>query len=286
MKKKGSAVLLFLYKTSAGRELLRVLISPVVSKAAGRVMDSRLSALAIEPFVKANGIDLSQCKKERFVSYNDFFTRELQKGARPVDMEESSLVSPCDARLTVCPIMKGSRFWIKDSNYTLKSLLRDEKLARRYEGGTLWQLRLSVEDYHRYIYPADARKSCERRIRGVFHTVQPIALESCPVYKENSREYCLLKTKQFGTILMMEVGAMMVGRIENHEPQASQVQRGQEKGYFAFGGSTILLLTQKNRVIPRRDISFNSICGRETVVKQGEKIGSKAVWELEPVWLD
>jgi len=120
----------------------------------------------------------------------------------------------------------------------------------------LWQLRLSVDDYHRYIYPVSGRRSHERTINGVFHTVQPIALEHCPVYKENTRKYCIIKTNEFGTILMMEVGAMMVGRITNHEAEPGYVTRGEEKGYFEFGGSTIILLTQKGAVLPRKNIFF------------------------------
>lgn len=162
---------------------------------------------------------------------------------------------------------------IKQGQYTVQSLLRDEKLAKQFEGGILWQLRLSVDDYHRYIYPVSGRRSHERTINGVFHTVQPIALEHCPVYKENTRKYCIIKTKEFGTILMMEVGAMMVGRITNHEAVPGYVTRGEEKGYFEFGGSTIILLTQKGAVLPRKNILHRSARGEETRIRQGEKIG-------------
>lgn len=162
---------------------------------------------------------------------------------------------------------------IKQGQYTVQSLLRDEKLAKQFEGGILWQLRLSVDDYHRYIYPVSGRRSHERIINGVFHTVQPIAFEHCPVYKENTRKYCIIKTKEFGTILMMEVGAMMVGRITNHEAVPGYVTRGEEKGYFEFGGSTIILLTQKGAVLPRKNILYRSARVEETCIRQGEKIG-------------
>ena len=125
----------------------------------------------------------------------------------------------------------------------------------------------------RYIYPVSGRRSHERTINGVFHTVQPIALEHCPVYKENTRKYCIIKTNEFGTILMMEVGAMMVGRITNHEAEPGYVTRGEEKGYFEFGGSTIILLTQKGAVLPRKNILYRSARGEETRIRQGEKIG-------------
>ena len=257
MKEKTSRLLTFLYTTSVGNRLLRILVSPAVSKAAGCVMNSRLSLIAVSGFIKSQNIDVSEFEKTSFSSYNDFFTRKLKR----------------DAKLTIFPITNDSRFLIKQGQYTVQSLLRDEKLAKQFEGGILWQLRLSVDDYHRYIYPVSGRRSHERTINGVFHTVQPIALEHCPVYKENTRKYCIIKTKEFGTILMMEVGAMMVGRITNHEAEPGYVTRGEEKGYFEFGGSTIILLTQKGAVLPRKNILYRSARGEETRIRQGEKIG-------------
>lgn len=272
MKERNSGLLSFLYTTSVGRGLLSILVSPAVSKLAGRAMNTRLSALAVPGFIRSHDMDTAEFEKTKFSSYNDFFTRRLKAGSRPFEADEESIISPCDARLTVYPIMKGSRFWIKNGQYTLKSLLRDEELAKRYEGGLLWQFRLSVDDYHRYIYPVSGTRSDERMIHGVFHTVQPVALENCPVYKENTRKYCLIRTKKLGTVLMMEVGAMMVGRITNHETDAGAVECGTEKGYFEFGGSTIILLTQKKTVAPRQDIVYHSIGGSEARIRQGEKV--------------
>lgn len=272
MKEKTSGLLTFLYTTPIGRGLLSILVSPAVSQAAGKLMNSGVSALAVPGFIKSHEIDVSEFEKTSFSSYNDFFTRKLKADARPFEKEEDALISPCDAKLTIYPIMKDSRFWIKQGQYTLKSLLRDEKLAKQFEGGILWQLRLSVDDYHRYIYPVSGRRSHERTIHGVFHTVQPIALENCPVYKENTRKYCLIKTKEFGTVLMMEVGAMMVGQITNHKETPGNVEAGEEKGYFEFGGSTIILLTKKDVAVPRKDIVYRSISGAEALIKQGEKI--------------
>ncbi len=273
MKEKTSRLLTFLYTTSVGNRLLRILVSPEVSKVAGCVMNSRLSLLAVPGFIKSQNIDVSEFEKTNFSSYNDFFTRKLKLGARLLAQGDDILISPCDAKLTIFPITNDSRFLIKQGQYTVQSLLRDEKLAKQFEGGILWQLRLSVDDYHRYIYPVSGRRSHERTINGVFHTVQPIAFEHCPVYKENTRKYCIIKTKEFGTILMMEVGAMMVGRITNHEAVPGYVTRGEEKGYFEFGGSTIILLTQKGVVLPRKNILHRSARGEETRIRQGEKIG-------------
>ena len=134
-------------------------------------------------------------------------------------------------------------------------------------------LRLTVDDYHHYCYVADGEKSPEVKIPGVFHTVNPVANDVCQIYHENTREYCLLKTEQFGTITMMEVGAMMVGKITNLQPGACEVKKGEEKGYFEFGGSTIVLLLQHGRVRMDSDLIENSENGYETIVRMGERIG-------------
>lgn len=161
---------------------------------------------------------------------------------------------------------------IKNTCYTVGSLLRDERLAEHFKDGYLWVFRLSVDDYHRYIYVDNGRESVHRRIPGVLHTVNPVANDVCPIYKENTREYSLLKSEHFGTLLMMEVGALMVGKIENR-PVMSHVRRGQEKGNFAFGGSTIIYMTQKDKVFPDMDILINSADGIETKVQIGSRIG-------------
>ena len=207
-------------------------------------------------FVQRNGIDLSVCTRDSFRSYNDFFTRRLKDGQRPIAEDESVLVSPCDGKVTVSRIGSDSRFFIKDTPYTLERLLGNKKLTERYLGGYALILRLTVDDYHHYCYPADGMKSQAVEIPGVFHTVN-----------------CLLKTGQFGTLVLMEVGAMMVGKITNLHPEACQVKKGEEKGYFEFGGSTIVLLLQHGKVRLDADLVENSENGYETIVRMGERIG-------------
>ena len=119
------------------------------------------------------------------------------------------------------------------------------------------------------------RRSSYRRIPGVLHTVNPAAAIRRPVYKEISWEYYLLRTGSIGTVLMMEIGALMVGKIVNHHKAYTciDVFRGQEKGYFAFGGSSILLLFQPGTVVIDRDIMRNTALDVETRVRMGEAIG-------------
>ncbi len=268
-------VLRLLYGNRAGRKVLGWLIRPEVSKLVGRFMDTGLSRIMINPFIKKNDIDISVCQKNEFESYNDFFKRKLVPGARTIDTTDEGFVSPCDSRLTVYDIEDTDRqtFNIKDSEYTVSSLLRDKKLAQHYRGGKLWLFRLCVDDYHRYIYNVSGKQSDVRRIEGVYHTVNPIASEYFDIYKENTREYCLIRTENAGTVVDMEVGALLVGRIVNRYVDSTDVRRGEEKGYFEFGGSTIILLTQKNRVTPLEKINENSTRDIETRVRQGELVG-------------
>ena len=142
------------------------------------------------------------------------------------------------------------------------SLLKDPTLAAEYVGGWALIFRLTVDDYHRYCYAFDAEKGENIAIPGKLHTVNPIANDFFPIYKENAREYTILHTREFGKVIAMEVGALLVGKIVNHHGPAA-VQRGQEKGYFQFGGSTVVLLMKKDTAILDGDILENSRNGIE-----------------------
>ena len=270
-----------MYSHAAGRAAMQPLVQSFVSRAAGCFLDSRLSVPLVAPFVKKNHISLKECTAKQFISFNDFFVRKLKMDARPFSNAPQDFISPCDARLTVYPIHENGKFEIKNTEYTLEQLLRDRKLAKRYEGGTLFLFRLSVDDYHRYLFVDDGVCSTERRIEGVLHTVNPAANDFCPIYKENTRTYTLLQSANFGTLLQMEVGAMMVGKIVNENAGAARrVQRGEEKGYFAFGGSTVIVLAQKGSAVPEKRIWNYSRLGIETRVRQGETVGTAGRTEL------
>jgi phosphatidylserine decarboxylase len=271
---KQNKLLKKMYGSAVGRVFLKTLTAPAVSRIAGSFMDSPPSKLLIKPFIKRSGIDTSQYIMEGFRSYNDFFTRVVKPEKRPVDFTPEHLISPCDSKLTVYKISKNSIFRIKGSRYRVRDLLQNDFLAQRYCGGYCLIFRLEVDDYHRYCYIDNGIKTDNTFIAGELHTVNPIALEKYNIYKRNSREYTVLHTEHFGDVVQVEVGAMMVGRIVNHHGECAFF-RGQEKGKFEFGGSTIVMLFGKDTIIPDRDILVNSSQGIETVVKYGEKIGRK-----------
>lgn len=266
----------WMYAHRAGRAMLCLFIRPSVSRMGGRILDSGVSRLLIRPFIRSHSINMDEYETKDFCSYNDFFKRILKPGIRSVMTIPDIFVSPCDSRLSVYRINGQEEFQVKHAGYTLGSLLRDRKLAEKFAGGYIWIFRLCVEDYHHYIYVDNGRELVRRRIQGVFHTVNPAAGNRMPVYKENTREYSVIKTENFGEVIQMEVGALLVGRIENRK-KTSLVKRGQERGNFAFGGSTVILVTREKKAQPDWDILENSRQGIETRVKLGERVGKAGV---------
>ncbi|MBQ3599956.1 MAG: phosphatidylserine decarboxylase [Lachnospiraceae bacterium] len=271
---KQDKLLKSIYNNRLGRMLIKPFLSPTLSRFVGAIMDTRLSTVCIVPFVKLNQLDLSEYKKKYYSSYNDFFTREIKEEMRPINKEEGVLITPADGKLSVYTVKEDLHFTIKNTEYTVASLLKSERLAEKYKGGYVVVVRLTVDNYHRYCYVADGQKGKNHYIKGVLHTVNPIANDYVPVYKENAREFCRIRTEEFGEIIQMEVGAMMVGRICNYH-SCKKVKKGEEKGKFEFGGSTVVLLLPKDTVEIDRELLENTKEGYETLVKMGERIGRK-----------
>ncbi|MDD5935616.1 MAG: phosphatidylserine decarboxylase [Clostridiales bacterium] len=269
---KQDKTLEFIYSKAPMRMLLRVLAGPSVSKIAGKFLDTWPSTFLIDSFVKKNNIQMKDYERKRYRSYNEFFTRKIKKSKRPIDKTPSTLIAPCDGKATAYPITLDAKFKIKNSYYTIESMLRNRELAKQFVGGTCVILRLTVDNYHRYCYVDDAFKERNHFINGKLYTVNPVILDHVNIYKENSRSYCVMNTKNFGKVVQMEVGALMVGKINNYHRQAV-VKRGQEKGKFEFGGSTCVLLLQRDAVGIDEDILKNTREGYETVIKMGEQIG-------------
>lgn len=247
---KDSLVLRFLYGTVVGRLFLKVLVQPGISRVVGKFLSSGASRWLILYYTKKHKIDLSDIEipRDGFDSFNDFFTRKHKRDR--FEFAEGHLISPCEGFLTVMDIEKDSEFTIKHTRYSVEDLLKDKSLAARFEGGKALVFRLTPANYHRYCYPANGRVLSEKRIPGVLHCVRPIALRSVPVFAQNSREYQVIRTERFGTMVQMEIGALLVGKITNRKRPCGKwyVQAGDEKGYFEFGGSTIVLFLPKGAV--------------------------------------
>ena len=262
----------FLYKTKAGRIILRPMVSRPVSALSGKLMDAKASKVLIRSFVKKNGIRVEDYELDNINCFNDFFCRKIKAGLRPVSPDPSHLISPCDGLLSVYKISSDTVLNVKQSEFTVSGLLRNEALAREFDGGYALVFRLCVTHYHRYIYFDSGRQLENVKLSGIYHTVRPVALEQYPVFVQNTREYEVIDTDNFGRAVQMEVGAMLVGRIANDKTSACEVTRGEEKGHFEYGGSTIILLIQKDKA----DIDDCYITSSEVPVVMGQTIGFSA----------
>ena len=263
-----------LYTSCTGRMFMKVMSIPLFSNIACWVLTKRASKVLISPFIKKYQINMDQYEAVSYDNFDQFFSRNKKAENRQIDETSHHLISPCDGKLTVYPLSENAHFDIKQSSYTLSTLLKDESLAKKYTNGYALVFRLTVDNFHRYCYETDGSQEQTVRIPGILHSVNPIVNDYVPVYKENTREYCICQTEHFKEMIVMEVGALMIGRIVNHM-KSGAFRKGQEKGYFRFGGSTIVLLFQENTLKMDDDILHNSTHGLETEVRFGEKIGMK-----------
>lgn len=263
----------FLYNTVVGRTLLKPFVATsFISKLAGRFMNTRISKIFINHFIKSNMIIMEEYKKENYKCFNDFFIRNIKEELRPIDKYKNSFISPCDSKLTVYKINDNLLFNVKNSIYSVKSVLNDEKLSKKYKDGYALVFRLTPDDYHHYCNVDDGTIIKHYKIEGKFHTVNPISYDNYQVFKENTREVTMIKTNNTGTIAYIEVGALLVGKINNLKVSGN-IKKGKEKGYFMYGGSTVIILIEKDKVKLDSNIIKNSDDGYETCVKYGEKIG-------------
>ncbi|GAA5885843.1 hypothetical protein JCM16303_000077 [Sporobolomyces ruberrimus] len=255
------------------------------SEKQGKAFDSTEKALEhIQAFVKTYNINCEELLHPNLADYstfNQFFYRKLRPNARPpANPEDLRVVSSgSDCRLTVFESVDAAKeFWIKDQNFTIASLLQDEGLAKSFENGSVVIYRLAPADYHRYHSPVSAVVGPTRHIDGQYYTVNPCAVnENLPVFTANKRDVTMLSMPQEGTapldLAYVQIGAMLVGSIVQTAKEGDRVTRGGELGYFAYGGSTIVMLVPKDKVEWDKDLLENSKNNLETAVKVGEQIG-------------
>ena len=240
----------------------------------GRLQRRAASRRKIPSFVASLGIDASEAELplEQYDSLDAFFVRRLRPETRPIDTTPNALVAPCDGRFLVFEEVPDG-FTVKQSRVTLLELLVDDELARTYQGGSALVARLAPADYHRFHFPEAGLASASTGLGRHLHSVHPIALAGAAPSFRNHRTLTRLQTDAFGTLLLCEVGAMLVGTIvQTYHP--GPVERGAEKGYFRFGGSSIVLLAEPGRLAWDRDLVEASRDGIETLVKMGSRIGA------------
>lgn len=275
-KVMGEGALKFLYYNPLGSLFLNAIIKrKFLSSYYGKKMNSVASKKKIANFVKEMGIDMSDYARDidEYVSFNDFFYRELKQGARKIADEETVLASPADGKILAYRDLKEKdKFFIKGSDFTLEEFFMDRELAKKYEGGTFVIVRLAPADYHRFHFPADGKIGETKKIEGYYYSVSTHAIKkNFRIFCENKREFSILSTERFGDIAMVDVGATMVGSIVQTYIPNSYVKKGDEKGYFLFGGSTCIMLFEKDKVEIDEDIIRNTQNRIETRIYMGEK---------------
>ncbi|MFH1831386.1 MAG: archaetidylserine decarboxylase [bacterium] len=269
-------LLKFLYFSRIGKIVRFFLTGRWLSKLYGFYQDSRLSARNIKAFVQKHEINMSDFERpiDQYKSFNDFFTRKLKVGARSIDMRPEVVVAPADSKVfAVSNLSLDDTFLVKNKRFNLERFLGSKQLAQSYQDGCCMVFRLAPPDYHRFHFCVSCVPAPARIIAGKYESVNPVAYAAgVQSLIENERHIIELKKTPFGDILMVPVGALFVGRIVETYKADILYEKGTEAGYFACGGSTIVLLFKKGQVTVRSDIYANSLSGFETAVKCGQII--------------
>lgn len=268
----GAGFLKFLYGNVIGTLPLWSLVKrKVFSQWFGKYMDNPASAKRIASFVNQFEIDLSEYEvpSRGFKHFNDFFYRKIRSGKRPL---KDGLVSPADGRIVVFNELKdGQKFYVKGKPFDLQTFLGDPDLARKFDGGGMAVIRLAPVDYHRYHFPATGTVKSMKLINGYYYSVSPLALrKNWEIFWENKRWVTVLQTEEFGEIALIDVAATCTGGMVQTHGLSEEVWKGQERGYFKFGGSTVVVLTEPGKVTWEADLLQNSREGFETYIKMGE----------------
>ncbi len=283
----GDKLIQWSYNTNIGKGFLELFTKKkLFSNFMGFLMNTSYSRRKIKSFVEDHQIDLKESEREtleEYESFNDFFIRKLKKETRPIDTRPHILISPADGKILVFEAINIHRLiQVKGLEYTLAELIGDEALATEYEGGVCIVVRLAPADYHRFHFPQGGIPTKSQPIKGSYYSVNPHALKRIEkLYCQNKRELTVLESDYLDKILMLEVGATGVGTIIQTYQPGQRVEKGAEKGYFKFGGSTTILFLKKNVIKMDQDLLDNTEQGYETKVKMGEALG-KAL-KKEPI---
>jgi phosphatidylserine decarboxylase len=273
----GAGWMRWTYGNPFGRLALELFIKrPFFSRWYGWRMNRPVSARKIWPFIRAYGLNVAEFADPpySFRTFNEFFYRRLQADARPIDPDPNAVVFPADARhLGFSDAAQIDGVFVKGQKFNLARLLGDVELANRYAHATVVLSRLCPVDYHRFHFPVAGKASETILLNGPLYSVNPIALRRNLAYLwENRRTLTMLSTEQFGTVLMLEIGATNVGSIQQtYRP--GPIAKGDEKGYFEFGGSSTLLLFEPGRIQLAEDLLERSRHQTELYARVGDRLG-------------
>lgn len=276
----GEPFLRFTYGNPLGRLSLEALIKRAFfSNWYGRRMSAAASRARVAPFIQKYRLNAAEFADDPsiYATFNEFFYRKLKPGSRPVFPDPDAAVFPADGRhLGFADISQTPGMFVKGKVFCLEKLCGSAELAARYKRGTVVLSRLCPVDYHRFHFPVSGTPGAPTLINGPLYSVNPIALRRNINYlTENKRSYCLIETEEFGDVLMFEVGATCVGGFEYTYSPGVPMRKGDEKGYFKFGGSETITIFEPGRISLADDLLENSAKGRELYARMGDFLGRR-----------
>lgn len=276
----------FLYCSVAGQRLGGIFTNKYFSKLYGSLQDLPTSGRKVRPFIDKFNINIDEYEpgslggkdiRYSYRTFNEFFIRKFKMGARPFVSEPHLMPALAEARYVGFDAIDEKRLYPVKGHYLLaKDLIGNDQLAKIFEGGPLIIARLCPVDYHRYHYPDNGKVLDHFSVSGAYDSVNPLALKhKNQIFIQNERYVSILQTENFGRLAYIEVGAICVGKIVQSHPWKKPFMRGEEKGYFLFGGSTVILLGEKGKWKPSSDITANTAKGIETYLHLGQEVAVK-----------
>lgn len=295
----GDGFLRFLYENKKGRFWAGIISHGLFSKLSGLYQNSSLSKKEIPRFIekfkinmaeyvgevgrskgKGNGKGKENEVEETFPykNFNEFFTRKFRPGVRPFVKEKRHMPAFAEGKyLAYKSMIENETYIIKGKSLTIGDILQDSKWERIFSDGPIFISRLCPVDYHRFHFPDDGEIIYHYRLPGKFHSVSPLALRRKQnIFAINERQVTIIQTKNFGRCAYIEIGALAVGKIKQTHSLVKPFKRGDEKGLFLFGGSTVILIGERGCWLPDQDLLEMSERKIETFVRLGEKIAQQS----------
>ncbi|MDQ6962062.1 MAG: phosphatidylserine decarboxylase [Mariprofundaceae bacterium] len=283
----GDGMVKFAYGNPIGRLLGPMIASKMLSRLYGKSQDSLKSAKKVTPFLKNFNIPIDQYQKGSFKenpietsyqSFNEFFIRAFKEGQRTFSQKYHEMGAFAEARYFGHENMHDElKIPVKGSMLRAVDLIGDHALAKDFIGGPLMIARLCPVDYHRYHYPDHGKTLKAFTVSGDLHSVNPLALKYREdIFIKNERRVSILETEHFGKLAYIEVGATCVGKIVQSFDESQPFKKGDEKGYFLFGGSTVVLCGEKGKWTPSQDMLKNTKAGIETYIQLGDAVAQQS----------
>ncbi len=272
----GDKAVKWLYGSNLGKFLSPLITSSALSHFYGLLQSSSFSKNKVNSFIENFHINMDDYVEENFTSFNDFFIRKFKDGKRNFPTVSNLMGAPCEARyFAYKKIEPDLKIPVKGKYLSPENLIRSEKWNNFFSKGPLLLARLCPVDYHRFHYPDEGTTLDYYPIHGKLHSVNPIALKKHgQIFIENERRISILETQNFGKLAYIEVGATMVGKIvQSHS--AKSFNKGAEKGYFLFGGSTVIVIGEEGKWLPDQDILENTANNLETYIKLGTPLAKQ-----------